>query len=172
MITYILSFISGVLVKTVDLSEEHGLKINKFAKYSFAIIYGLLLSLLMDFIFLPEFFLGILIGVLISGKIDALSHKIAIVSFILGFIIFSPAISNYFIVSLSALFCIIEEKVNDFIDKKNPKGIIYKFLGMRPIMEIFAIILSIVYINVEIFIILLLFDLGYLSAKKIFTKKR
>jgi hypothetical protein len=172
MMQYILSFISGLLVKTVDLSEEHGLKIGNFAKYSLAISYGFLLSFLMNLIFLPEFFFGILIGVLVSGKIDAPSHKIAILSFIIGFIIFSPQISQYFIVALSALFCIIEEKINDFLDKKKHKGFIYKILGMRPIMEIFAISLSIIYSRIEIFLIMFLFDFGYLSAKKIFTKTR
>jgi hypothetical protein len=172
MISYILSFISGLLVKTVDLSEEHGLKISNFYKYLFAISYGALLAFVMDIVFLPEFFLGILIGVLISGKIDALSHKIALISFIIFFMLISPIISQYTIVILSAGFCIIEEKVNDFIDKKKLKGAFYRILGMRPIMEIFAIALAIFYSRIEIFLLLLSFDLGYLSAKKIFTKTK
>lgn len=167
MIEYILSFALGLIVKTVDSSVEHGLKIKPIFGYSLSVIYGALLAYLLSIIFLPEFFLGILIGVIFAKKIDSKEHFCAIISFVFFSFFIKPIISNWIIVLLIAIICYIEEWVNDNItDKKKAKGALLKILSIRPILEIAAIIFSIIYSNISIFLLLLLFDFGYLASKK------
>jgi hypothetical protein len=167
MIEYLISFASGALVKTVDSADEHGLKLNKILKFSFAILYGIAIAYLMKIIFLPEFFLGIMLGVLFYGKIDTNAHKLGFASFLLGFLLFKPMIFNWAMVLIISLLCFFEEWVNDNIaDKKKVKGVFLKFLSVRPILEITAAVLSIIYLNFSIFFLLILFDAGYLASKK------
>ena len=173
MIGYLLSFALGLIVKIVDSSIEHGLKLKTYIRYSLSIIYGALLAYLLRIIFLPEFFLGILLGVIFAKKIDSKEHFSAIISFVIfSSIIFKPIISNWQILILSMIICYAEEWINEnIVDKKKIKGFMLKFLSIRPLLEITAAVLSVVYSNISIFLLLLLFDLGYLTSKKIFEKK-
>lgn len=167
MIEYLLSFILGLVVKTVDNSIEHGLKLKNYLKYLLSITYGALLAYLLSIIFLPEFFLGILLGVIIAKKIDSKEHFMAIISFIIFSLFFKTILTNWALVLIITFICFIEEWINDnLVDKKKIKGILLKFLSIRPLLEITAIILSIIYSNPSIFLLLLLFDLGYLFSKK------
>lgn len=166
-----MSFISGLAVKTVDSSVEHGLKLNKYFRYSLSLLYGAILSYLISSIFLPEFFLGILIGVIAARKIDSKEHFFGIISFAVFSFFFKPVISQWIMVFIISLVCYFEEWVNDnVVDKKKVKGLFLKFLSIRPILEIAAIVLSVIYSNFSIFFLLLFFDLGYLFSSK-FIKK-
>jgi hypothetical protein len=173
MIKYLLSFILGFVVKTVDSSVEHGLKLKNYVRYFLSIIYGILLSYLLSIIFLPEFFLGILIGVIFSKKIDSKEHLIAIITFVISSFLFKYSISNGIIILIIAFLCFLEEWINDnVVDKNKVKGFFKKFLSIRPLLEITAIILSIIYSNINIFLLLFLFDLGYLTSKKFIIGKK
>jgi len=166
MIEYLLSFALGFAVKTVDSSVEHGLKLKPALRYFLAIIYGALLAYLINLVFLPEFFLGILIGVIIAGKIDSKEHFSAVISFVLFSFFLETVIINWVIVAVAAMLCYFEEWVNDnIVDKKKVKGMLLKFLSVRPVLELAAIALSVIYSNISIFLLLLFFDFGYLSSK-------
>jgi hypothetical protein len=72
---------------------------------------------------------------------------------------------------VAMVVCYAEEWVNDnIVDKKKIKGFMLKVLSIRPLLEITAAILSVAYSNISVFLLLLLFDLGYLASKKIFSK--
>jgi len=172
MINYLLSLILGFLVKTVDLASEHGLKLNKFVKLAFCITYGALLAYLISAVFLPEFFLGILLGVIVSSKIDSKLHLLAMIFFLTFSIFFNQPITDWLIILLVAVICYFEEWINDeLVDKKKVKGNFRKFLSFRPLLEIAAVILSIIYSDISIFLLLLCFDLGYYFSKKFFHIK-
>lgn len=169
MIELLIAFFAGISVKLVDLAEDHGLKMNKVIKILFSIMYGLLIAYIISVVnILPELWIGILLGLLFAGKIDALGHYIGFGSAILFILMFGLPTVNPLIILLIAIICVLEEWVNDnIVDKKKVKGILLNFLSIRPLLEITAIVFSIIYANISIFLLLLSFDLGYLITKKI-----
>ena len=70
MIQYLLALSAGFLAKTADCASEHGLKIKDSLSYFISILYGAIIAYLLKIIFLPEFFLGIMIGIVLSSKMD------------------------------------------------------------------------------------------------------
>lgn len=162
MFFLIISFCTGILTKLVDLTEEHGYKMNKFIKVLISVSYGLLLAYWINNAPLTSFWFGILIGLILSGKIDAQGHFIAVsVTFLtLSFLGFNQM--NAGIVILTTLVCWVEEWVNDeIVDKGKVKGFFKQILEFRPLVEIMSLILSFVYKNMNIFYILFMYDVGY-----------
>lgn len=170
MIQYFLAFASGFLSKTADCASEHGLKIKDSLSYFISILYGAIIAYLLKIIFLPEFFFGIMIGIVLSSKMDSKFHKAGLISFFAAFIILMPSFNSWGIIFISSLICVIEEKVNDWADNIKKKSLLIKALKMRPLLEITAIILSIIYSDFSIFFLLFSFDLGYFFSKKSFEK--
>lgn len=172
IIIIFLSFIVGVLTKLVDLAEEHGLKMNKDLKLILSSVYGLLLGYLISIIPLPGFWMGILIGLLLSGKIDAESHYTGFAFILISLTLFGFPPINPVIVIISSLLCSLEEWINDeLVDKKRVKGWFNKVLKYRPLLELTSAILAIIYSNILIFLILFSFDTGYVFINK-FMKDR
>ncbi|MDD2678700.1 MAG: hypothetical protein PHS81_02375 [Candidatus Nanoarchaeia archaeon] len=172
MISYLFSFILGFSVKTIDLASEHGLKMGKYLKFCLSIFYGALMAFLLSIVFLPEFFFGIIIGVIVAGKIDSKEHTIALISFLVFSIFFPFQMNHFSVLFLSAIVCVFEEWINDsIVDKKKAKGFALKFLSMRPLLEMLALIISIIYSNFSTLFLLALFDSGYLLSKKFMGKK-
>ncbi len=168
MIRLIISFITGFLIKTVDSSEEHGLKLNKNIKLIFSAAYGILLGYLISIAPLPGFWMGIIIGLVLSGKIDKEGHYTGVGLMLLTLAYLRFPVMNPVILIITALITIIEEWINDeVVDKKRVKGLLYEFLAVRPLLETTSIILSIYFIQPLIFLLLLSFDLGYLLSKKL-----
>ena len=166
MIGLIISFIIGFLVKTVDNAEEHGLKMNRLLKIILGLVYGILLGWLVSFVPIPGFWIGIIIGLIVSGKIDSESHYAGMVGIVLSLLFFGFPAINWWIVLITMIICYAEEWVNDeIVDKKKVIGFLAKLLSLRPLLEITAAILAVIYLDINIFLLLLFFDIGYFIAK-------
>ncbi|PIU61170.1 hypothetical protein COZ55_00040 [archaeon CG_4_8_14_3_um_filter_38_5] len=171
MSNLILAFITGILTKLVDNAEDEGSKINETLKIIFAATYGIMIAYLITVIPLPSFWFGIIIGLILSGKIDSQSHYIGISTLLATLALLGFPEMNASIVVIVALICHLEEWINtEIVDKNKVKGFLKKLLKIRPILEITAIILSVIYSNFTIFLLLFSFDLGYLLVEPIILK--
>jgi hypothetical protein len=169
MIEFAYAFLAGILVKLVDLAEDHGLKFNKDLKVIFGAMYGLLIAYIISVInILPGFWFGIIIGLIISGKIDAEGHYAGVGVLLASLAIFGFPLMNPVIVLITSLICVLEEWINDeLVDKKRVKGWLKKFLSVRPLLEIASVIFALYYYNISIFLLLFSFDAGYLIINKL-----
>lgn len=170
MIELFLSFATGLITKTLDLAEDHGLKINKSVKAVLSVLNGLIIAYIISVVnVLPGFWFGIVLGLILSRKIDAESHQISFAFLLIGLVFFGFPVMNPVIVILTSLICIAEEWVNDeFVDKNRVKGLFKKFLSARPLLEAASVILAFYYSNITIFLLLFTFDAGYLLSHKLF----
>jgi hypothetical protein len=151
------------------------LKINKILVIISAVIYGFLIALIVNEVpILISLVLAVLVGLIITGKIDYYGHLIGIITFFvtLYFFGFVPFELFDFILLVLFLFVgILDELVSDIFEKK--ERLIQKILSHRPLLELIAFLVS-AYTGVwEIWLTLLLYDIGagYVPVYKILHKK-
>src|SRR3972149_8563236 len=115
----LLGFISGMLVKFVDLLEDDIKDSPKSLCIIFGLFYGILLAyMISSFADIAPLFLGTVIGVALTGKIDALGHYVGIGA-MLAYLIYQgiPAIS----VPLLAIFSLGslgDEIIQEYVVKR------------------------------------------------------
>ncbi len=163
MYLFIAAFFTGFLTKLVDLKYDNKLKINEIFILVAGFVYGFLIAFVISksWIIAP-LWLGIVLGLIFTKKIDAFGHYIGIGSMILFLIILGIPQINIFLSIFFTLLCVAEEIINDKIDKIKKKNLILKVLKYRPILEITALIVSIITGYWIIFSMLLTYDVAYI----------
>jgi len=167
-ILILLAFLTGVVVKYVDNIEDLKKKKPRWLKISLGALYGVLLFLVVYFYpFMAPLWVGTVLGMLIYGRIDALSHYIGIAVFLFLFLIFIGfQLNNLYLLGFFALVNMAEEYVNDLLDKgriKNKK--LAKIISLRPLLEITIFIIAAVTGIWMMWFALLSFDIGYILIR-------
>ncbi|MEM3422153.1 MAG: hypothetical protein QXF35_00445 [Candidatus Bilamarchaeaceae archaeon] len=155
---YLLSFVSGFLVKWVDWIDDDKGGRDKI-KYLIAIFYGILIGYLTSLTSFSELFLGTLLAQLFSRKVDTLSHM-------LGF--FMVVVSLFYFglppQSLSFLFFFFVLAV---LDEQTAGWRFRNFENYRLLLPIGAFITALLFQKWEYFLAILFFDIGYILFTKI-----
>lgn len=158
----IIALLTGALTKYADYLEDTKKSKNKILKIYIGLIYGLLIALMIYlFPVVAPIWIGTIIGLIIFGEIDALSHNVGIAtSFVLLFIIMP--IINALLLVIFTIVNILEELVNDYFDKNPLKNkTLQKIVSARLLLEISAIIVSFIFWQWEIWIAILFYDIAY-----------
>ncbi len=166
----IAALLSGIAVKYADYLEDRKEKSNTFLRIMIGVLYGsLLYSCLHIFPQLKELWIGMIFGLIVTGKIDAVSHYIGVsLFFILLIWIKGLIVMNYWILFMFIGACILEENLNEYMDKgKIEKKTLRKIISIRPIVEMVALIVSIITGLWPIWFALLSFDIGYVITSRI-----
>lgn len=186
----IISFFTGVFTKLVDLIEDHGLKLFKFDKYFFALIYGLLIGyVISSYNVIAPLWVGTIFALILAKKIDTKAHVIGLISALIFVIIFGLGKINILFLIIFLIAAFLDEILSDFADKSLKKKSILKkiifkllknkikinkkikkMLELRPLLEITALIISIIIWNFYIFLSILFYDIGYNLTNKIGLK--
>ncbi len=172
IILIFLAFLTGITVKYADNIEDLKKEKPKWLKISLGALYGVLLFLVVYlYPFMAPLWAGTVIGMLIYGRIDALSHYTGAAVFLSLFLIFIGFQSNnLYLLGLFALVNIGEEYINDLLDNgriKNKK--LAKIISLRPLLEITTFIIAAVTGIWMMWFALLSFDIGYISIKRLYT---
>lgn len=184
IILLIISFFTGFFTKLVDLIEDDGLKLFKFDKFVFAILYGLLIGyVISNYNVVAPLWIGTIFALILAKKIDTKAHVLGLVA-ALGFIVFfgfGKINILFLVIFLIAAF--LDEILSDFVEgkpllrnqflkfkikiNKNFK----KILEMRPFLEISALIISFIIWDFSLFGAIFFYDVGYKLTNKIGLKK-
>lgn len=176
----IIALLTGIAVKYADIIEDNENKKRKaeikktnrlknkleLIKIFLGLIYGILLfsAIAINESILP-LWVGIVIGLIIIGKIDGLSHYVGVSTFFALLFLRGYSKFNAILLIIFIAVCVLEEIVNDYFDKhkiKNKK--LRKFVAARPLLEITALIASIVTGNWLLWFALLFVDIGYVGT--------
>ncbi|MBN1156450.1 hypothetical protein JXA85_02455 [Candidatus Woesearchaeota archaeon] len=171
--TLIIALFIGFLTKFAD--SEHGKKITK--KSLTKIVAGILYGFMMAFVVKTEplvapLFIATVIGVTISGKIDAIGHFFGISSFVFFLATYGLEKINLLLLLLFLLVATVDELVNTYIvDRKRIKNrLLSNVLAKRPFLEIAAFAFSAVTGAWIVWFSLLFFDVAYNATTSVFTK--
>ncbi len=166
---FLIAFATGLVVKYSDTySDPHKNKIT-LKGILLGITYGSLLGYtVIKYPFIAPLWIGTILGVLFTGKIDAIPHYVGIGTFVVLVALFGSSSLNVALLIIFTLACILEEIVNDFFDKKKIKNkILSNIVKSRPILELTALAVGLVTGNIAIWLALLSHDAGYILAGKI-----
>lgn len=160
-----LALIAGILSKLVDLAEEHGLRFHPRASNIAGIAYGAILAYLISFSpELSSLCLAVIIAVLVSGKIDTLGHGLAMLSALILVPIFGlPQIALLQLI-VFVLAGVADEIISDRLAGR--KSLASRLMSLRPILEVSAFAISMIYWQWIIWFGLLLYDIGYASISR------
>lgn len=165
------ALLTGFLTKLTDLIEDDGLKLFRFDNLVLGALYGLLIAfVIIKSEVVAPLWLGVVIGLCITRKIDAPSHLLGVI------VIFASLMMlwNFQTTPLLALFvlaCVADEWLSDLADRKKIKiKLLKKFLLLRPIVEITAFVVSLITMQWLLWFAILCFDIGYILTNK-FIKK-
>jgi hypothetical protein len=167
MLTYflliaILGLITGALVKYADFLEDTKKEKNKLKLVLIGLLYGISIFVMIYFFpVVAPIWLGTILGVIIFGKIDSISHNTGVsvsIALTLAFTkaLFGTMVLFFFIIN------ILEEFVNDYFDKnkvKNKK--LQTILSSRLLLEVSAFLFSLFTGLWEVWIAILCFDISY-----------
>ena len=160
MLVYLLAFISGILVKSVDWLEDEKKSKNP-VKFLLALIYGILIGYIIGNATFFLIFLAALVAQILARKIDTSAHRLGFATALVVALFFkiptiNPLIFGYFLV-----LAFLDEV--DFVGKLRPLE------TYRPILPVGA--LPLVFLGMpEFFFGILAFDIGYLIFS-VFIKK-
>ena len=160
LIASINALLLGFLTKLVDLEVDEGLDLRGFS-YVLALLYGLdMIHVMRSLTELSSMILGVLTAVIISGKIDSLSHGIGVGTALAGTFLSVPKIDREaFFLFLSA--ALLDEIISDLADRGKFSGKMGKLLRIRPLLELATLSYSI-YVRSAIFwIFIFVYDLSY-----------
>jgi len=176
MMLFILSFLTGLLIKVVDIIEDENLKIFSKLKYLFSIIYGFLLGyVIVSYPDIAPLWIGMILGVLLTGKVDTLTHKLGVLTVAITLLVFSLFDFNILKINFGLLFLFslasfTDEKVDVLLQKVKSKNIFHKLMDLRLFLEASALVTSIITGIWSIFFAILMFDLAYKLTELFFEK--
>lgn len=169
LLILIIVFFIGILTKITDLIVDHNFKLIKNIEYFFGFIYGILVAYIVTETntLVASLWFGLVIGVIITKKIDHLAHIIGLVSFLfyLG-LVGLPRLNIIYVfvfTFFTALDEILEEKIKH---KEKIINLLKKFLGL----EIVSLIVSFISGVWMVFLSILFFDIGYMLTTKILKR--
>jgi len=167
-----LAFFTGLVVKTADYLEDTKKEKNKVKLILIGLLYGVLIFLMVYYFpIIAPICLGTVLGLVLFGKIDKISHRVATtLAILLTFLLLPQAIN--LLLAFFVVVNIFEELANDYFDKHTLKNkTLHHFATSRPLLEISALVVSIVFWRWEIFIAMIFFDIAYLTMTKYENKK-
>ncbi|MBN2101556.1 MAG: hypothetical protein JW716_01650 [Candidatus Aenigmarchaeota archaeon] len=162
------SVLIGFLAKFTDLIVDDGLNINKYIGYSGSVVYGFLLAFLMySYPALTPLCLAVSISVIMTGKIDAPTHSLAIASMIFFIAFFGLPQVNFLFLVTFLVAGTIDEIGNDYIDKRKKKRYAKIFFQNRLTLEFTVFIISLITGEWILWISMASFDVAYILTGKI-----
>jgi len=164
LILIIFPLLAGLIVKYVDVLEDDRKNSSLSLKITLGMLYGILLFYTVRrFDVIASLWIGTVIGLILTGKIDSPGHYAGVGLFFVLLLLLGFSNVNFLLLILFALICIIEEILNDYYDKKRIKNrLMSKIISARPLLEITAFIISAATGLWMIWIALLSFDAGYI----------
>jgi len=178
----IISFLTGISTKLVDLIEDDGLKLFKFDKYIFAIAYGLLIGyIISNYNLIAPLWIGTIFALILAKKIDTKAHVTGLLSALIFVVFFGLGETNILFLIIFLIAAFLDEILNDLADGrpllKNPflkfkikiNKNIKKIFELRLLLEISALAVSFIIKDFSVFLAIFLFDLGYNLTTKIKT---
>ena len=160
--------LSGALMKLTDDIEDRELLLPKKIAYLTGIAYGATIGLLMVFNENAAYlFSGIIIGCLVTNKIDAESHYLALGTILLivfskGLVLFMP------LVLIIMVLAAIDELTSN---SRNTRTSLNKILDYRVVLKIGIILLAIFEIvHWYAAVYILSFDAAYVTTDRIANK--
>lgn len=178
----IIAFFTGLFVKIVDnLIDDKGS--YKIIQLFLGLIYGFFISIMcMFFIEVMPLWLGIMIGIFFSNKIDGFGHKVGFFSalfFILvlyfvmypiGFKFIEVFVSYTYAIVLFLIALIVTVFEEKYHDAKSKNKFLNAFFEYRLLTEFVVLIISLLTWNFLLIIALLSFDIGYIIVEKVKKK--
>jgi hypothetical protein len=157
MIPYILAFVTGILVKTVDWLDDD-LKSRNPVKYLLAAAYGVLIGYLLSQATFAVLFLGAILAQVFARKIDTLAHRLGIIVAVLSLFFFGVPGIDLLLFSYFLILAFLDEV--DYIGKWRPLE------TYRPILQIGSLVLVLIG-RWDFFIAIIAFDAGYLVVNSL-----
>jgi hypothetical protein len=170
-----LSIIAGIMVKLSDFVEDSVKKKDsiKIVRVLLGLAYGTNLFVIY-YLFndVAPLWIGIILGLLIYGKIDAMSHYIGVgIFFLLVFFTGSVGYAAPLLTVMFTLICLAEEFVNDYFDRHPIKNKIFATLiSVRPLLEISSFVTSLLTGQWMMWLGLVGHDVGYVFISVIEKK--
>jgi hypothetical protein len=158
----ILAFITGLVVKYSDYLEDVKKEKNKRKLVSLGLIYGILIFLMVYYFpVVAPIWIGTILGLIIFGKIDAVSHNVGVTIAITLSLAFAQGFLGLLLVFF-VVINILEELVNDYFDKNKLKNkLLQKIIISRPLLEVSAFLVSLISGFWEIWVAIFFFDIAY-----------
>lgn len=163
----------GVLTKLADLQVDEKKFFFKNAQYITGVAYGILggLLLTLDARF-AELFFGVLVGVIVTTKIDKLPHRLAV-----AFVVFTIALLgipkvSFPLVAFFSLFAAGDEWLHEKTAKRKGRiSELLAFLGKnRLLLEVATLLVGVATGEWIYLLAIILFDVGYVACEKAFGK--
>ena len=168
-----LSLLLGYLVKTVDLSEEHGLRLPRTLVLLLSAAYGFLIALLIhSHPQITPLYLAVVAAVALSGKIDAPSHYLAIAVFVAAIAYYSlPQFSPPLLVFFLAA-ALLDEFGNSLCDSGKLSVPLLSAVFKHRLALNIAAALAFAFTGEPLLLVsIVLFDLGYQAAPYLTGRK-
>lgn len=172
----IISLLTGISTKLVDLIEDDGLRLFKLDKYIFAIAYGMLIGyIISNYNLIAPLWIGAIFASILAKKIDTKAHIIGLLSSLIFVVFFGLGEINILFLIIFLIAAFLDEILSDFADGrpilknqflKKPDKIkinkhLKKIFELRPLLEISALAVSFIIGDFSVFLAIFLFDLGY-----------
>ena len=167
MIPFLISFGLGISSKFSDLCSEHGWKPFPYAGYFFGFLSGaaILYLVLTSTAPVVTLIFAIVAGLILSGKIDAPNHYLAILIALLALPLIGFPKIDYPLFLLFTAVCVLEEKINDYTPKLRKKHkLLSQIIDLRPLLEIATLAVSLFIQDLSLWFMLFCYDVGYLST--------
>lgn len=165
----IIAFLIGILTKITDLIVDDKIKFIKYSEYLFWIIYGILTAYIIINTneIVASLWMGLVIGVVLTKKIDKFAHILGLVSFIFYISISGlPQLNSIYLIIFTIATTsdeIIEEKIKN---KEKMHNLLKKFFAL----ELVSLIVSLITGVWMVFLSILFFDIAYIIISKIGIK--
>ena len=168
----VISLLTGISTKLVDLIEDDGLRLFKFDKYIFAVIYGILLGyIISNYNLIAPLWIGAIFASILAKKIDTKAHVIGLISSLIFVAFFGLGKISILFLIIFLIAAFLDEILSDLADGKSlfktqflkfkVNKNIKKIFELRPLLEISALAVSFIIGDFSVFLAILLFDLGY-----------
>lgn len=162
VIFLILAFFTGLFTKFVDLKYDNNIKVPEYFVLIIGAVYGFLIAFVISnsWVMAP-LWLGIVIGLFLTNKIDAPGHYVGMGSMVLFLAIFGIPHFSVYLLFLFTFVCVAEELLNDYFNRLKKKNIFIKILSYRLLLEVVTFIVALITGFWIMFFMLLSYDVAY-----------
>jgi hypothetical protein len=158
MITYLLAFLAGFIVKVVDWMDDDR-KLSSHMKLPLAIAYGVVIGYIIGVASFSTLFLAALVAQVLARKIDTVSHGVGFSVAMLSLFYFGfPTLDIGLFVFFLALA---------FLDEADYIGRLRPLVEYRPFLKVGVLIPAIFLGRWDYFAGIIAFDVGYELFSKV-----